>query len=469
MIEAGRLIGDEMAARKADPLTPYRVIRHKSNGYLYAATCETIVREDGKKTRRYTHWGALADGNRFVPNLRFMTLDASERKKLIFPDDWDLSEISSLMSQREERLEYFDPNTVENKFYGDIWLLHKIAEDIGLVRDLMVTFYYNAEVVSDILSLAACHCIIDTTFSRLHVWQRSLKLPTSDELTQEQIERLLRYVRPEQLEEFFRHRASRQSPGPCIACVSSDGSKQDDFCEDVFGSHGNTRVVIVYSPTGEPIYQHEYKDVSEADMVSAMVGELTKLGITDCTMVFDHIDELDCDLAELMSFGLPFLIGMPSDTEPMLSYLSKVAWDEDRMPQNMHYSSPEKLWHVQWPMAENESDYTAHDGHVSDMSNLVCDVLLSMTERITRITNTMVAIKDERKWLESLIEDNDPLLRYTRLNSQLNYHRVLYKDEEGKSIVCGLEELSEKTTYPIRRLALVWPWHTMPKVTLLTT
>ena len=58
-------------------------------------------RTSGRNRHRRIHWGTVDENNKFHPNQTYLYADVSERRKLIFPDDWDMSEVSSLPSERK--------------------------------------------------------------------------------------------------------------------------------------------------------------------------------------------------------------------------------------------------------------------------------------------------------------------------------------------------------------------------------
>ena len=81
-------------ARKADPDSQYRVSIHLNNGYRYASTQPYQIDPDtGKKSYHHIHWGRVDDDNKFIPGKNYLVASITERSKLIFPEDWDLSEI----------------------------------------------------------------------------------------------------------------------------------------------------------------------------------------------------------------------------------------------------------------------------------------------------------------------------------------------------------------------------------------
>ena len=81
--------------------TNYKVTVHKNGGYRYASTQPLLVDEKtGKTYNRRVHWGTLDENNKFHPGKAYIYADIAERNKLVFPDDWDMSEAEALKSAR---------------------------------------------------------------------------------------------------------------------------------------------------------------------------------------------------------------------------------------------------------------------------------------------------------------------------------------------------------------------------------
>ena len=55
------------------------------------ATADPGYNADRKRVSNTTIWGKLTENLVFEPNLRFVQLAAGEKKKFIFPQDWDIS------------------------------------------------------------------------------------------------------------------------------------------------------------------------------------------------------------------------------------------------------------------------------------------------------------------------------------------------------------------------------------------
>ena len=91
-------------ARPRDPESPFRVSKHICNGHVYATTQPFFTNPNGKIVRRHYSWGVLID-SKFIPNKNYIYASSEDRKKLIFPEDWDLSAIAE--NAAPERIETF--------------------------------------------------------------------------------------------------------------------------------------------------------------------------------------------------------------------------------------------------------------------------------------------------------------------------------------------------------------------------
>ena len=87
----------------------YRVSVHKSGGYRYASTQPTKVNPNTKqKECRHIHWGSLTENNKFYPNMNYFNATPEERAQLVFPADWDLSELEHLPTPERRAAEKYE-------------------------------------------------------------------------------------------------------------------------------------------------------------------------------------------------------------------------------------------------------------------------------------------------------------------------------------------------------------------------
>ena len=68
---------------------------------------------------------------KFIPGREFILASPAERAKLIFPEDWDLSELSKLSRARKQGRPAYD-GADRNRLYGAVWLMEQVAEKTAL-------------------------------------------------------------------------------------------------------------------------------------------------------------------------------------------------------------------------------------------------------------------------------------------------------------------------------------------------
>ena len=68
-----------------------------------------------------------------------------ERRKLIFPSDWDLSEGKSLFGTGHRGVVEYDGGDLD-RMYGPTWFLNNVAKETGLSDDLQKVFGGNVEM-----------------------------------------------------------------------------------------------------------------------------------------------------------------------------------------------------------------------------------------------------------------------------------------------------------------------------------
>lgn len=125
--------------RPVNENTIYKVSIHVNGKHRYASTQPFTVGEDGRKRYTHKHWGTVDEGLRFHPNTTYLYASIEERQKLIFPKDWNLSELETLASSRRRGRVSYEKEDVDRQ-YGATWFLDRVAEKIGLTADLRSVF-----------------------------------------------------------------------------------------------------------------------------------------------------------------------------------------------------------------------------------------------------------------------------------------------------------------------------------------
>ena len=198
---------------------------------MYATTHPYTITEDGKRKYVCLHWGTVTDDLKFIPSKRYRYAPVEVRKKLIFPEGWDLGETDKLQSNRQKGRPQYDGEDV-NRFYGDVRLLEQVALKTGLRTDLMTTFHENAEMVDDVLTLAYYPYLTGNSYNRLARWQHE-KNPSARELAPMSITRLTQSISEKERMELFTHRSSRLGRDELCAVDSTTRSAYGELLADI--------------------------------------------------------------------------------------------------------------------------------------------------------------------------------------------------------------------------------------------
>ena len=462
-----------MAGRAMVPDSKYHVYPHKANGYLYAATCETIYNE-GKRTRKYTHWGALTRNNEFIPNLKYKTTSVEEREKLIFPKNWDVSKAEELNKakhegdkRRKERTEQAqkriekelenarnqdespiisvpEDNIVvipastqyEDKLYGAVWFLLQIAQIKHVVEDLKIVFEYNDEVVNNILTLAIYPYLTNaSSYDRLTNYQRIYKFPTTTELTSSYITRFSQKITEQQKMELCKLRIARQPKGAYFACDSTTRTAWGR-CLALIGYGRNkdnkelncTLEVVLYSlTTHEPVYYRSFPgNAPDARTVFSISSDMASLGVKDFTTIYDRGYSSEDNYDEFFRQNLPFVCCSKVATDPVISCLELITYDAEGFPTNMKHDKETGLHYAQFELkGRHYIDSNGEDCEVSG-SDFKCNVYLNSVKRTEELLEINTEIHDE--YVELKAKSNEELLSEKAvINKKLHFHTVAFE------------------------------------------
>ena len=101
---------------------------------------------------------------------------------MIFPAEWDLSEIKSLCGTGHRGAVEYEGGDLD-RMYGPTWFLDNVARETGLTDDLRKVFDGNMEMAQDALTLAYYLFLESRTYSHIGKWQRVVKTPSVHTLT----------------------------------------------------------------------------------------------------------------------------------------------------------------------------------------------------------------------------------------------------------------------------------------------
>lgn len=483
------------AGRKSDPMTAYKMRVHLANGYRYGATLTSGTSKKGDKIRKYIHWGSLDNNMVFTPNTEFVMLPSSEREKYVFPKEWDITAVVELNRAAQKAAEMkekinqatedgkendtntnnctkdqilnpediiikteetcniapcelnkvFDPQSqYNNRLYGNVWLLIKLAEKLKVIDDLLITFDYNQSIVNDVLTLAIFPYLTGWNFDRLSQWQKYTKTPSENWLTPPYITRFTQKITDNHRMQLCKLRIMRQKAGAVAACDSTTRSGWGRCLADIrWGNNKdneaikNTLEVVVYSLTShEPIYYRTFPgNMMDARTVNIILADLTSLGIKDVIIIFDRGYSSDSNMLKLAADSIPFLMCMKIGQGPALECAKKLKYDGDGLPIDMEYYPEKELFCKQ--MDASEYMLKAEDGSKKPIDGLKVNLYLNIPERMSELFTLKTNIENE----ENLWKRESAFMNFSttskervkEFNKQFAYHKiVLIKEKKNR-------------------------------------
>jgi hypothetical protein len=407
-----------MAGRKSDPKAAFRMQVHEANHYLYAATVTTEYR-DGKRIRRYTHWGTLSRDLVFTPNIKFVMASQDLKEMFIFPKEWDVS--LACAGQAASVVSHVDQVRTEGQesrpsdvglLHGSVWFLLQLAEKSRLTQDLMETFDQDESVVKDILTLAIYSCITGKNYDRLALEQRITKYPSDNVLSGDYVARIMQAVTEQHRAEFCRRRIARHAGEACLVCPSeTESARGRQIAAKYYGSHRNNadlevlRECVGYcGASREPVYYHVFPgSQSDAAMERAAMGELVCLGAESPLMVKGRELERDGELEGHLRAGHAFAVRACAGEKHVARMVSRIRFDAQGLPEDMVYDRARQVFHtrfvkegrrfVPWEQStesgHGDESYgiskSREGARMLDGKRLACELFLDPTRRLKEL------------------------------------------------------------------------------------
>lgn len=303
--------------RSVDPNAQYRVKPHVTKGYTYASTQPPYIDTDtGKKKYRYVHWGTVDENRKFIPGSSFYLASPEERARLIFPEDWDMSEAEKFTGLRKPGRPAYDGNC-QNRLYGDVWMLEQVATKTGIRQDLDAVFGGNREIVDDILTLAMFPYLTKFNYSRVARWQRAAKSPSSRDLTPTEITRLTQSITEQHRMDFLRLRAARLGKDELCAVDSTSRSAYGNSLADIHWGRNKDRLpleqtteVVVYTLSSHmPVYYRTFPgNMPDSRSLDTIFTDLDHAGFRNLVLVTDRGYDTLRNLEKYILRGQPMVM-----------------------------------------------------------------------------------------------------------------------------------------------------------------
>jgi len=461
-----------MRGRKPNPDSPNNVILHVANGYRYAATVHTVHGEDGRRTRKYIHWGTVSADNIFKPNMTYMMAQAAEKERLRFPGEWDIS-AAGLLNKPADNAEERKPDgensgqgqedgglalpapsfSYENRLYGSVWLLCQIASGKKVIDDLMTVFEHNEEAVNIILTMAIFPYLTRRNFDRLASCQDVYRFPAETRLTPGVITRFTQHILDRHRMEFCKLRMDRQPEGAYAACDSTTRGAWGECLADIhFGRNKDnkemdcTLEVVVYSlTTHEPVYYRTFAgNTPDARTVQTISDDLRNLGASKVITIYDRGYESEGNFDEFFMKDLPFISCAKVAQEPVIDCLEQIAYDSSGLPTNMGYDEELGLYYAQFMLDGREYSDAKGEKKAVAKEDYRCNVYLDPRNRLPELRKVCEAMKKEKERLLEMQEAGRLVAEKKTVNKSLRYHKVKFATGEDGAVQAEITEDGQK-------------------------
>lgn len=450
-----------MPGRKADPMAAYRMQVHETNHYLYAATVTTEYK-NGKRIRRYTHWGTLSRELVFLPNLKFVKMPQDVRESFIYPPEWDITEVKKLDEtdafREEETIGDKLPEALtegaddyagqgrdgqdEGLLCGSVWFLERLAEKSHLTEDLLSVFGNDQGMAFNVLSVAMHSCLTGRNHDSLIHAQRITKYPADRILSPAFIERLLHRITDQNRMDLCKARISRLSDQMIAFNSTVHSSWGREVAERLYGSHRNIRdmeyssqVVGYAMETKEPAYHRSFTGELSGGQVIRQAGEeMKRLGAKSPVYLMNAGFEKKGVADELTGVDVATFSLCEAGDRGVAKCLSKIRFDEFGLPLNMKYDGKRKLFYETF-----QADGKRASGEKANSDDVWYVLFLNPVKRPMELIALNEAIREEREMLEEQKKNGFRNVE-AGLNKSLKYHKLVADDAEaGKKSVTIVE------------------------------
>ena len=345
-------------ARPVDPNAQYRVKPHITKGYVYASTQPHYIDEQtGKKKYHYIHWGTLEAGHKFYPGRAFYMATPEERARLIFPEEWDISEAKKLTGLKTPGRPAYTGQS-QNRLYGDIWLLEQVAIATGIRQDLEKVFSGNTEMVDDIMTLAMFPYITKFNYNRVARWQSIAKSPSNMELTPTVITRLTQSITEQHRMDLLRLRAARLGNEELCAVDSTSRSAYGNTLADIrWGKNkeglplAQTMETVVYTLTSHmPVYYRTFPgNMPDSRSMDVILTDLEHAGFTNLVLLTDRGYETIRNLEKHILRGQSIIMCVKTAQKDAAEAIRKLGEFGTR-PEGMAIDPDAKIYYIQYDL-----------------------------------------------------------------------------------------------------------------------
>ena len=418
-------------ARPVDPNAQYRVKPHKNGGYTYASTQPSYTDpETGETKYRRIHWGSVDENLKFVPGTKFILATPEERTRLVFPDEWDMSEAKKLTGLRKPGRSAYDGKE-RNRLYGDIWLLEQIATKTGIRQDLEKVFDGNSEIVDDIFTLAVFPYITKFNYNRVARWQDVAGAPSERELTPSEITRLTQSIKEQHRMDLLRLRAARLQKDELCAVDSTSRSAYGGSLADIhWGKNKDhlpleqTTEVVVYTLSSHmPVYYRTFPgNMPDVRGYDTILTDLEHAGFKDLTLVTDRGYESLRNLEKYILRGQQAVMCVKTGRSDVMNAIKDFG-EYGARPEGMEIDPDARVYHKQF---EIDYDVKSTGQTIKKADKLKLNLFFDPVRRGLELMELDITLSYQEASLALLLGSKGVFATATEITRDYNYYKVDY-------------------------------------------
>lgn len=418
--------------RPASKDTQYKMIVHTNGGHRYASTKTFTVGEDGRKRYAYKHWGTLVDGNRFHPGTNYFYATVEDRRRLIFPSGWDLSEISELASSRRPGRVAYQGDDADRQ-YGATWFLDKVAEKTGVTEDLKKVFGGNMEMVEDVLTMAYFPFVDNLSYNQLSQWQKEVKAPSSRELNSVNVTRLTQSITERHRMDMFRCRAKRVGKDELCAVDSTSISTYGFNLVDIRWGKNKERLplrqtleVVVYSLTSHmPIYYKELPgNMPDCRTAELIMTELEHAGFKNLVLITDRGYESMKNLELYIGRRQKVITSVKVSQGDVLKKIREIDLSSG-YPKGMTLAPKDNLYYAQYDM---EYTVKGNGDHRINADRYKINLYFNPVKRGEKICDIQHAVDEQAVALHEMMAKGEPVADRDDTKKRFNLLKIKFSD-----------------------------------------
>ena len=350
-------------ARTTRPDSIYRVSLHRNAGHTYAATHPYTLDASGKRKYSVLHWGTVTEDLRFIPGKRFIEAPEELRRKLVFPEGWDLSAAEAVGAPGAGAVGSWAPQRPlpytaadAGKAYGDVWLLERVVGRFGVREDLCEVLG-DAACADDILTLAYYPFLTGTSFLRFPRWQSTTKVPSNRPL-ETLVGESLTVVSRSAFHRFMDIRRKRHDGERLVAVDSVVRLSSGDAVSDRKWGQKTERIhfqstveAVAYSLDAHvPVVYSTFPEaVTDARDLGVFRAELAKAGLAGITVVTDRGYDSFQVLERYFHEG-PMVMCVDVKQPAVLERIKAFGRFREH-PAGMRYDAASRRWYRQYPLS----------------------------------------------------------------------------------------------------------------------